>query len=60
VGLQNGKEFVYKELNIFRETMPSSGVTWNLVIPSFVIQHVSPSAIAIISTIHEEIKKKSF
>jgi hypothetical protein len=23
------KEFAYKELNIFRQTMPSSGVTWN-------------------------------
>jgi hypothetical protein len=26
---QYEKEFVYKELNIFRQTMPSSGVTWN-------------------------------
>jgi hypothetical protein len=26
---QKEKEFDYKELNIFRETMPSSGVTWN-------------------------------
>jgi hypothetical protein len=25
---QNKKEFVYKELNIFRHTMTSSGVTW--------------------------------
>jgi hypothetical protein len=37
--------------------MPSSGVTWNdyLAIPSFVIQHVSPSAITIISTIEKKI-----
>jgi hypothetical protein len=26
------KEFAYKELNIFWQTMPSSGVTWNYVI----------------------------
>jgi hypothetical protein len=56
---QNVKEFVYKELNIFRQTIPSSGVAWNHQhgspddgIVSQNIQHVSPSAITIISTIH--------
>jgi hypothetical protein len=31
---QNEKEFVYNELNIYRQTMPSSEVTWNLFHPS--------------------------
>jgi hypothetical protein len=54
---QNEKEFVYKELNIFRQSMPNLGVTWNLVVPSFVIQFDVLEAFELFKACKEEVVK---